>query len=180
MAFEWLFSVLSADPLVGVRQNTAFNTTKWTTCGKKISEKFFIFYRNCVPKTSPMKRCLWIIKHEENYGNWANFFRTVGQEFRRGYYNCNLNVHRSIDRYYLFLSVFSVFEMFLNLERKSCHTWRFFSAVFSKLFAKSEDHSGMKCFFEKYFVFLLKVTGKVTKKFAFFVGKSMQVVQTAI
>ena len=167
---------------------------------KKNSQKFFIFYTcfhawrtkscsfgknrsrlsNCVPKTSPMKKCLWIKKQEEKIENWANFFRTVGQEFRRGYYNCNLNVHRSIDRYYLFLSVFSVFEMFLNLERKSCHTWRFFSAVFSKLFAKSEDHSGMKCFFEKDFVFLLKVYGKVTKKFAFFVEKSMQVVQTAI
>ena len=40
---------------------------------------------NCVPKTSPMKRCLWIIKQEEEIGNWANFSRTVSQEFRRGY-----------------------------------------------------------------------------------------------
>ena len=70
--------------------------------------------------------------------------------------------------------------MFLNLERKSCHTWRFFSTDFSKLFAKSEDHFEVKCFFQKGFVILLKVYGKVTKKFLIFLKKSLQVVQTAI
>ena len=172
-------------------QKTAFNTTTWTICGKKILRKFllciFVFrlggqslvhlgqnrsrLSNRVPKTSPIKRFLWIRIQEEEIGNRAHFSRTVGQKFRRGYQNCNLIVHRSIYRYYLFLSVFSVFEILLNLERKSCHTWHFFSAVFSKLFAKSEDHSGMKCFFQKGFVFLLKVYGKGTKKIAFFCWK---------
>ena len=128
-AIEWHFSVLSAKPFVGVCQNTAFNTTKWTTCGKKNLRKFllciFVFrlggqnlvhlgqnrsrLSNRVPKTTPMKRCLLIRKQEEEIGNWANFSRSVGQKFRRRYQNCNLNVHRSIYRYYLFLSVFFCF-----------------------------------------------------------------------
>ena len=200
MAFEWHFSVPSAEPFVGVCRTTAFNTTKWTTCEKKLLRIFllclFVFtlggqnldhlgqnrsrLSNRVPKTSPIKKFLWIAKQVEEIGNWANFSRTVGQKFRRGYQKCNLNDHRSIDRYYLFLSVFSVFQMLLNLERKSCQTWLFFSAVSSKLFAKSEDHFEVKCFFQKGFVFLLKVYEKVTKKLFFFVEKSMQVVQTAI
>ena len=77
-------------------------------------------------------------------------------------------------QFFLFLKCFWTWSV--NLATPNV----FFSAVFSKSFAKSEDHSGMKCFFQKRFVFLLKVYGKVTKKFAFFVEKSMQVVQTAI
>ena len=129
------FSVPSAESFVGVCRTTAFNTTKWTTCGKKLPGIFllclFVFtlggqnlvhlgqkrsrLSNRVPKTSPIKRFLWIAKQVEEIGNWANSSRTVGQKFRRGYQKCNLNDHRSIDRYYLFLSVFSVFEMLLNL-----------------------------------------------------------------
>ena len=158
MAFEWHFSVFSAESFVGVCQNAAFDTTKWTTCGKKILRNFllciFVFtlggqnlvhlgqnrskFSNRVPKTSPMERCLWIRKHEEEIGNWANFSRNVGQKFRRGYQKCNLNDHRSIDRYYLFRSVFSVFEMLLNLERKSCHTWLFFFLQFSQNCLRSQ------------------------------------------
>ena len=169
MAFEWHFSVLSAEPLVGVCQNTASITTKWTSCEKKILRIFlfciFVFtlggqnlvhlgqnrssLSNRVPKTSPMKKLLWIRIQEEETGNRVHFSRTVGQKFRRGYQNCYLNVHRSIYRCYLFLSFFSVFEMFLNLERKFCHTWRFFSVVFSKLIAKSENHFEVKGFSKK-------------------------------
>ena len=43
MAFEWHFSVLSAEPLVGVCQNTASITTKWTSCEKKKFWEFFYF-----------------------------------------------------------------------------------------------------------------------------------------
>ena len=43
LAFEWPFSVLSAEQLVGVCQNTAFNTTKRATCGKKIWESFYLY-----------------------------------------------------------------------------------------------------------------------------------------
>ena len=43
MAFQWHFSVLSAEPLVGVCQNTAFNTTKWANAGKN-SEKVNTLY----------------------------------------------------------------------------------------------------------------------------------------
>ena len=169
LAFEWQFSVFSAEPFVGVCQNTAFNTTKWTICGKKILRRFllciFVFrlggqslvhlgqnrsrLSNRVPKTSPIKRFLWIRTQEEEIGNWAHFSRTVGQKFRRGYQNCNLNVHRSIYRYYLFLSVFSVFEMFLNLERKSCHTWRFFFCIFLKIVCEVRGPFWGEVFFPK-------------------------------
>ena len=57
---------------------------------------------NRVPKTSPIIKFLWIRIQEEEIGNWASFSRTVGQKFRRGYQNCNLNVHRSIYKYYFF------------------------------------------------------------------------------
>ena len=71
--------------------------------------------------------------------------------------------------------------MFLNLERISCHTWRFFSAIFSKLFAKSEDLFEVNCFFPKWFCISFKSLWESNKKtFYFSVEKSMQVVQTAI
>ena len=80
-----------------------------------------------------------------------------------------------------FCQFFSVFEMFLNLERISCHTWRFFSAIFSKLFAKSEDLFEVNCFFPKWFCISFKSLWESNKKtFYFSVEKSMQVVQTAI
>ena len=42
LAFEWHFSVLSAEPFVGVCQNTAFHTTKWTTCRKTFRRNFLL------------------------------------------------------------------------------------------------------------------------------------------
>ena len=106
--------------------------------------------------------------HEGEIGNWPNFSRTVGQKFRRVYQICNLNVHRSIYKYHFFLSVFFVSEMFLNLERKSCHTWRFFLQFSQNCLRSQRNILRWSVFSQKGFVFLLKVYGKVTKKFLFF------------
>ena len=161
------FSVLSAEPLLGVCQNTAFKTTKWTTCRKKVSINFllriFVFtlggqylvhlgqnmLSDCVRKTSPIEKFLRIRIQEEEIGNWAKFSRIVGQKFRQGYHNCNLNVRRSIYRYYFFLSIFLFLKLFWAWSVDVATPGGFFSAVFSKLFAKSEDHFEVTFFSKK-------------------------------
>ena len=126
---------------------------------------------NRVPKTSPMKRCLWIRKQEEEIGNWAIFSRTVGQKFRRGYQICHLNDHRSIDMYYLFLSVFSLFEMLLILERKSCHTWWFFFCSFLKIVCEIRGPIWGEVFFPKTFCIFFNSLWESNMKVSIFCWK---------
>ena len=114
-------------------------------------------------------------KFRKKFGYWATIFWAFGQKFLQGCQKCILTINRGVFRYLCFWKNLLFFKCFCTRSRKVSHTWRNFLQFFSKLFQCGQRNIlRWGVFFEKVFVFILKVLRIFWKSF-FFVDASKQV-----